>query len=130
MGISRDTFYRYQELVETDGIEGLINRDKRVPNLKNRVDDMTEQAVITYVVEFPAHGQHRTGNELRKRGVFVSGRRVRSIWLRHKLENFKGRLGALEAKVATVGTIFYVSKPLNVSLGTKYTFRFLSSRIM
>ena len=105
MGVSRDTFYRYQELVETDGLEGLINRDKRVPNLKNRVDEITEQAVITYAVEFPAHGQHRTSNELRKRGVFVSGSGVRSIWLRHKLENFKGRLRALEAKVATEGIV-------------------------
>ena len=44
MGVSRDTFYRYQELVETDGLEGLINRERRVPNLKNRVDEGTEQA--------------------------------------------------------------------------------------
>jgi hypothetical protein len=92
MGVSRDTFYRYQELVETDGLEGLINRERRVPNLKNRVDDDTEQAVIGYPVDFPTHGQHRTSNELRKRSVFVSGSGVRSIWLRHKLENFKGRL--------------------------------------
>ena len=103
MGVSRDTFYRYQELVETDGLDGLINRERRVPNLKNRVDEGTEQAVISYAVDFPAHGQHRTSNELRKRGVFVSGSGVRSIWLRHKLENFKGRLNALEAKVANEG---------------------------
>lgn len=37
-GVSRDTFYRYQELVETDGLEGLINRDRRVPNLICSVD--------------------------------------------------------------------------------------------
>jgi len=103
MGVSRDTFYRYQELVETDGLEGLINRERRVPNLKNRVDEVTEQAVISYAVDFPAHGQHRTSNELRKRGIFVSGSGVRSIWLRHKLENFKGRLSALETKVANEG---------------------------
>lgn len=105
MGVSRDTFYRYQELVEADGLEGLINRNRRVPNLRNRVDETTEQAVISYAVDFPAHGQHRTSNELRKRGVFVSGSGVRSIWLRHKLENFKGRLGALEAKVAAEGIV-------------------------
>ncbi len=103
MGVSRDTFYRYQELVETDGLEGLINRERRVPNLKNRVDGGTEQAVINHAIDFPAHGQHRTSNELRKRGVFVSGSGVRSIWLRHKLENFKCRLKALEAKVANEG---------------------------
>jgi ACT domain-containing protein len=54
MGVSRDTFYRYQELVETDGLEGLINRERRVPNLKNRVDEHTEQAVIGHAVDFPA----------------------------------------------------------------------------
>lgn len=105
MGVSRDTFYRYQELVETDGLEGLINRERRVPNLKNRVDEGTEQAVIGHAIDFPAHGQHRTSNELRKRGIFVSGSGVRSIWLRHKLENFKGRLSALEAKVANEGIV-------------------------
>ncbi len=47
----------------------------------------------------------RTGNELRKRGVFVSASGVRSIWLRHDLANFKARLKALEAKVATDGIV-------------------------
>jgi transposase InsO family protein len=105
MGVSRDTFYRYQELVGTGGLEGLINRERRVPNLKNRVDEGTEEAVISHAIDFPAHGQHRTSNELRKRGIFVSGSGVRSIWLRHKLENFKVRLSALEAKVANEGIV-------------------------
>jgi len=60
---------------------------------------------MVYAVEQPAHGQHRTSNELRKQGVFVSGSGVRSIWLRHNLENFKKRLKALEDKVASEGII-------------------------
>jgi len=68
--------------------------------MANRVDEATEQAVITSAIEFPAYGQVRTSNELRKAGVFVSASGVRSIWLRHDLENFKKRLKALEAKVA------------------------------
>jgi len=35
MGLSRDTFYRYQELVETNGLDAPINQNRRVPNLKN-----------------------------------------------------------------------------------------------
>lgn len=105
MGVSRDTFYRYKELVEEGGIDALIEKNRRVPNLKNRVDEQTEQHVVDYAIEFPAHGQHRTSNELRKRGIFVSGSGVRSIWLRHNLENFKKRLTALESKVADEGII-------------------------
>lgn len=103
MGVSRDTFYRYQELVDRGGVDALIEKSRRTPNLKNRVDEAVEQAVTSYAIEFPAHGQHRTSNELRKQGVFVSGSGVRSVWLRHDLENFKKRLKALEDKVARDG---------------------------
>jgi ACT domain-containing protein len=34
MGVSRDTFYRYQELVKSGDIDALINESRRVPNLK------------------------------------------------------------------------------------------------
>jgi transposase InsO family protein len=105
MGVSRDTFYRYQELVAQGGVEALIDKSRRSPNLKNRVDEAIEKAVKAYAVEFPAYGQHRTSNELRKQGLFVSGSGVRSIWLRHDLENFKKRLKALEKKVAAEGLI-------------------------
>ena len=105
MGVSRDTFYRYQELVSEGGIDALIDKSRRAPNLKNRVDETIEKAVIDYAIEYPAHGQHRTSNELRKQGVFVSGSGVRSIWLRHDLECFKKRLKALEAKVANEGIL-------------------------
>ena len=105
MGVSRDTFYRYQELVDNGGIDALIEKNRRAPNVKNRVDEETEQAVITHAIDQPAHGQQRTSNELRKNGVFVSGSGVRSIWLRNNLENFKKRLNALEEKVANEGII-------------------------
>lgn len=105
MGVSRDTFYRYQELAEEGGIDALVNQSRRVPNLKNRADEATERAVVEYAVEFPAHGQHRTSNELRKKGVFISGSGVRSIWQRNNLENFRKRLKALEDKVAKEGIV-------------------------
>lgn len=89
MGVSRDTFYRYRQLANEGGVDALINRSRRAPNLKNRTDDATKQTVVDYAVAFPAHGQHRTSNELRKQGVFISGSGVRSVWLRHNLEKFK-----------------------------------------
>lgn len=105
MGLSRDTFYRYKEAVEEGGVEALFDQNRRKPNIKNRVDERIEQEVTEYAIAFPAHGQHRASNELRKRGTFVSGSGVRSIWVRNALANFKQRLKALEAKVAEDGLI-------------------------
>lgn len=100
MGFSRDTFYRYQEAVENGGIEALFDKSRRQPNLKNRTDEATENVVLDYAIECPAHGQLRVSNELRKRGTFVSPSGVRCIWLRHDLASFKQRLTALEKKSA------------------------------
>lgn len=105
MGVSRDTFYRYQELAEEGGIDALVNQNRRVPNMKNRVDEATERAVAEYAIVFPAYVQHRTSNELRKKGVFISGSGVRSIWQRHDLENFRKRLKALEEKLPEKGSV-------------------------
>ncbi len=105
MGFSRDTFYRYRELVEEGGFDNLIEKTRRKPNIKNRVDEATERAIVDYAVEQPAHGQVRTSNELRKRGIFISGAGVRSIWLRHGLERFRKRLTALEQKMAEEGLV-------------------------
>ena len=82
-----------------------MDANRRKPNRKNRVDEQVETAVVEYAVEQPAHGQVRVSNELRRRGVFVSASGVRSVWLRHNLENFKLRLKALEAKVAETGIV-------------------------
>ena len=105
MGVSRDTFYRYQEAKESGGIEALLHKDRRRPNLKNRIDQAIENAVLAYAIEQPAHGQVRVSNELRKRGIFVSPSGVRSIWLRHGQANFKQRLVALEKHVAQSGEV-------------------------
>lgn len=110
MGVSRDTFYRYKEAVDDGGVEALLDRPRKVPNHKNRVDPNIEAAVVQYAVDEPAHGQVRVSNELRKKGVFISPSGVRSIWLRNDLANFKLRLKALEAKVAKEGLILTESQ--------------------
>lgn len=105
MGFSRDTFYRYQTAVETGGVDALIDANRRKPNLRNRVEEVSEIAVTEFALEQPAFGQVRVSNELRKRGIFVSPSGVRSVWLRHDLESFKKRLSALEKHVAATGEV-------------------------
>jgi len=65
MGYSRDTFYRYKSAKEEGGIEALFDANRRKPNLKNRVDEKTEQHVLKVAFDFPAFGQARASNELR-----------------------------------------------------------------
>ena len=110
MGLSRDTFYRYKAAVDDGGVDALISKDRRQPNLKNRVDEQTESAVVAYAIEEPAHGQVRASNELRKRGVFISPSGVRCVWLRHRLGRFKDRLWALEEKMAKESLILTESQ--------------------
>ena len=105
MGLSRDTFYRYQSAMQAGGIDALIDANRKKHNLRNRVEDATESAVAAFAIEQPAFGQVRVSNELRKRGIFVSPSGVRSVWLRHNLESFKKRLSALERHVAETGEV-------------------------
>lgn len=110
MGVSRDTFYRYKSAVEEGGVDKLFDQSRRKPNLENRVDPAVEAAVTKLAIDYPAYGQVRASNELRKVGVFVSPSGVRSIWLRHNMENFKLRLKALEKKVAEEGIVLTESQ--------------------
>lgn len=105
MGYSRDTFYRFRDLYEKGGEEALREISRKKPLLKNRVPEATEKAVINIAVEYPAYGQLRASNELKKRGILVSSSGVRSVWVRHDLFTFKKRLKALEAKVLQDGII-------------------------
>lgn len=110
MGVSRDTFYRYQRAKEEGGIESLMAKSKKGPNFKNRVAQEIENAVVELAIEEPAWGQTRASNQLRKKGHIISPAGVRNVWLRHDLENMKKRLLKLEEKVAREGHVLTESQ--------------------
>lgn len=45
---------------------------RKKPIIANRVDPKVEQAVLAMAIEYPAYGQLRVSNELKKDGVMVS----------------------------------------------------------
>lgn len=95
-----DNFYRIKELYSTGG-EALREISRRKPIPKNRVAPEVEEAVVKMAFDYPAYGQARACNELRKQGIFLSAAVVCCVWQRHVLEFFGKRLKALEAHIKT-----------------------------
>lgn len=100
MGYSRDSFYRIKEMYDTGGESALQEVSRSKPILKNRVEPIVEEAVVQMAFDYPAYGQQRACNELRKKGIFISAGGIRSVWLRHNLELFEKRLQNLEERMA------------------------------
>lgn len=51
MGFPHDTICRYQTTVESGGVEALIDANRRKPNIKNRVEEATEVAIVGFALE-------------------------------------------------------------------------------
>lgn len=96
LGVSRQHYYDIKSLIDEEGLDGLLEKSRRNPRVGNRVSPEIEDKLLAYCLDNPTHGQVRVSNELKRDGVILSPGSVRSIWLRHNLENKSLRLKRLE----------------------------------
>ncbi len=96
MGVSRQHYYDIKTAIKEEGLEGLTQKTRRGPRMANRCAPETEKSILDYALENPTHGQVRVSNELKRAGILISPGGVRSVWLRHQIENKKLRLKRLE----------------------------------
>jgi transposase InsO family protein len=110
LGVSRQHYYDIKTTIEEEGLNGLLEKARSVPRLRNRVAPEIEDKVLEYSLQYPTHGQVRVANELKKQGVILSAGGVRSIWVRHNLAKAGGRLKRLEEWSANENNILTESQ--------------------
>lgn len=96
LGVSRQHYYDVKKAIEEEGLDGLLEKSRRMPRYGNRVAVEIEEKLLDYSLQFPTQGQVRTANELKKSGIQISAGGVRSIWIRNNLQVKALRLKRLE----------------------------------
>ena len=71
-GVSRQHFYDVRRAYDEHGVEGLRDKTRRKPCMKNRVAPEVEVSVVNMVFEYPAYGPGKSGQrtaQIRGSGV-------------------------------------------------------------
>jgi transposase len=105
IGVSRQYFYELRKIYQKEGEEALKGKNRKKPNLKNRVATEIENAVVSFSYQYPSYGQVRVANELRQNGIVVSPGGVRSIWKRNGMKNYQERIYRLKELFLTPASI-------------------------
>jgi len=103
MGVSRKTYYRIKKTYDNGGVEALPRKDRKVPNLKNRVPKKVEKAILKLSIEDPSLGKKRMSEVMKVKGIEVSPTGVRNVWVRHDLGTIKDRVKAMMEHVNNTG---------------------------
>lgn len=105
LGVSRQHYYDIKTALKEDGVDGLLEKSRKVPRIQNRVGHEIEDRVMAYSLEFPTHGQNRASNELKKAGITISPFGIRGVWIRNAVPTAKERLRRLEKWSADTGSV-------------------------
>lgn len=83
MGVSRKTYYQIKKAFEEGGVEALAPKFRRGVNLRNRVPEDVEDAVLKISMKNPAFGKKKISRILKDQGISISPNTVRAVWERN-----------------------------------------------
>jgi len=108
-GISRTRFYEWQRAAQRYGIEALMPKARRRPQLANATPTHVVEAVLTLAVLQPTLGCRQLADRLRARGLVISKTTVNKILHDHDLARRPQRLTRAASVASATGL---VSRPL------------------
>ena len=72
-------------MYEVGGAEALTPKYRWVPNLKNRVPDEVEGAVLGLSGENPEYGKKKISRIFKEQGIQISPNTVMAVWERNEM---------------------------------------------
>ena len=91
-GISRTSFYNWQKSYEKEGISGLEKKERKKPDMPNKVSKDIEEEILDYVIKYPKDGPRRIYYELSAEGIEVGETGIYNVLKRNKLTRKEERI--------------------------------------
>jgi hypothetical protein len=100
-GVSRTRFYEWRKVAEAYGLEALMPKDRRAPQMPNATPTWVVNELLNMVVTEPTIGARQYADRLEGRGFRVGKSTVQDILVRHEL----GRRNQRVARVAAIASL-------------------------
>jgi transposase InsO family protein len=104
MGVHRSTYYRWKVQVDRQGLEMLMPRERRRPQMPNQLSVMVEQKIVAFALGHPGLGPRRIASRLARPewgGLIISPNGVYKTLCRHGLNTRSRRLALVAGYRAT-----------------------------
>lgn len=104
-GVSRTRFYEWQAVAQRYGVEALMPKARRRPQLPNATPTHVLEALLTLAVLQPTLGCRQLADRLADRGFSVSKTTVNKVLADHDLARRHQRVARAAAVAATTGLV-------------------------
>lgn len=91
-GISRSTFYNWHRAYQEYGLNGLKNKERKKPQMPNKVSKAIEQEILAYVERCPRDGPKRIYYELKSEGFNIGESGIYNVLRRNNLSKKMQRI--------------------------------------